>query len=156
MNNTMRALVVGALLLAGSVTASAADPAVGTWKLNLAKSTFKPGPAPKSQLRSYVETPQGLLLTVTTVAANGAETTATTTFKDDGKDYPITGNPAFDSISVKRVDENTVNSTQKKAGKVVGHGVRSVAKDGKSLTFKQMAMTPDGKMTDDVMVYDRQ
>jgi hypothetical protein len=156
MNNIMRALALGTLLLAGSMTAYAADPAVGTWKLNLAKSTFKPGPAPKSQVRSYAETPQGLLLTITTVGANGAETTATTTFKDDGKDYPITGNPDFDTVTVKRVDENTVNSTRKKAGKVVGHGVRSVSKDGKSLTFKQMAMTSDGKMSEDVMVYDRQ
>ncbi len=26
----------------------AADPLIGTWKLNLAKSKFSPGPAPKS------------------------------------------------------------------------------------------------------------
>jgi len=156
MNKLMAGLVFAFIFMVAATTAHAADPAVGTWKLNLAKSSFKPGFAPKSQLRSYAETPQGLQLTIKTVAANGQETVATTTFKDDGKDYPITGNPDFDTIAVKRVDENTVNSTQKKAGKVVGHGVRSVAKDGATLTFKQMSFGADGKVTEDTMVYDRQ
>jgi hypothetical protein len=144
-----------AVLALVSVAAFAADPVVGAWKLNVAKSTFKPGPGPKSQIRTYAETKQGMLLTVKTVAADGTETTATSTFKDDGFDYPITGNPAYETISVKRVDEFSVNSTQKKAGKVVGHSVRSVAKDGKTMTFRQMDFA-GSKMSEADMVFDRQ
>jgi hypothetical protein len=33
------------------------DPIIGTWKVNLAKSKFSPGPAPKSLMRTYTETP---------------------------------------------------------------------------------------------------
>jgi hypothetical protein len=33
---------------AANVSAQAADPVVGSWKLDIAKSTYKPGPAPKS------------------------------------------------------------------------------------------------------------
>jgi len=44
----MFALVLMSVLALTAVVI-AADNNVGTWKLNLAKSTYSPGPAPKSQ-----------------------------------------------------------------------------------------------------------
>src|ERR1700724_4245251 len=100
MQTLFKTLLVGAILAIATGTALAADPVVGTWKLNLAKSTFSPGPAPKSQTRTYAESPQGITLTIKTTAADGKESTATLTFKDDGKPYPVTGNPDFDMVAV--------------------------------------------------------
>jgi hypothetical protein len=156
MQTIFKTLFVGAILAIGTGTALAADPVVGTWKLNLAKSTFSPGPAPKSQTRTYAESPQGTTLTIKTTAANGKESTSTLTFKDDGKPYPVSGNPDFEMVSVTRVDASTVHSTQTKAGAAVGTGVRTVSKDGKTLTFKQKGTHADGGKYDDVSVYDRQ
>src|SRR3982074_136304 len=99
-----KTLLVGAILTIATSTALAADPVVGTWKLNLAKSTFSPGPGPKSQTRTYAESPQGMTLTVKRTAADGKESVTTLTFKDDGKPYPASGNPDFDKVSVTRVD----------------------------------------------------
>src|ERR1700734_2486457 len=99
-----KTLVVGAIFAIGMGTAIAADAVVGTWKLNLAKSTFSPGPAPKSQTRIYAESAQGIALTVKTTAADGQDSTASLTFKEDGKPYPVSGNPDFDMVSVTRVD----------------------------------------------------
>src|SRR6202790_4109052 len=155
MQTILKTLFVGAILAIAS-TAFAADPAIGTWKLNVAKSTFSPGPAPKSQTRTYAETPQGITLTIKTTAADGKESTATLTFKDDGKPYPVTGNPDFDMVAVTRVDANTVHSTQTKGGAPVGTGERTVSKDGKTLTFKQKGTHAGGAKYDDVSVYDRQ
>jgi hypothetical protein len=152
----LKTLFVGAVLAIGSGAALAADPAIGTWKLNLAKSTFSPGPAPKSQTRSYVESAQGTTLTVKTTDADGKESVTTLTFKTDGKPYPVNGNPDFDMVSVTQVDASTVRSTQTKAGATVGSGVRTVSKDGKTLTFKQRGMHAGGGRYDDVSVYDRQ
>ena len=156
MQSIVKTLFVGAILAIGTSAAFAADPVVGTWKLNLAKSTFTPGPAPKSQTRNYAESAQGITLTVKTTAADGKESTATLTFKDDGKPYPVSGNPDFDMVSVKRVDASTVNSTQTKGGAPVGTGVRTVSKDGKTLTFSQQGTHANGTKYDDVSVYDRQ
>ncbi len=156
MQNFLKTLFVGAFLALATGTAFAADPAIGTWKLNLGKSTFSPGPAPKSQTRTYLESPQGITLTIKTTAADGKESTNTLTFKDDGKPYPVSGNPDFDRVSVTRVDEFSVNSTQTKAGAPVGNGVRTVSKDGKTLTFKVKGTHVDGTKYDDVSVYDRQ
>ena len=156
MQAIMKTLFAGAILAFGTGAAFAADVAVGTWKLNVAKSTFSPGPAPKSQTRTYAETPQGITLTIKTTAADGKESTATLTFKDDGKPYPVTGNSDFDMVSVTRVDANTVHSTQTKGGAPVGAGERTVSKDGKTLTFKQKGTHAGGGKYDDVSVYDRQ
>lgn len=160
MQAIFKTLFVGAVLAigTGAVVAAtpAADPAIGTWKLNLAKSKFSPGPAPKSQTRSYVESAQGITLTVKTTAADGKETTTTLTFKDDGKPYPVSGSSDYDMVSVKRVDARTVHSTQMKAGATVGTGVRTVSKDGKTLTFSQKGTHATGVKYDDVSVYDRQ
>ncbi|MGA2398056.1 MAG: hypothetical protein ABSG30_08355 [Steroidobacteraceae bacterium] len=156
MQTIFKTLLVGAILALGTNAALAADAAVGTWKLNVAKSTFSPGPAPKSQTRSYAESAQGLTLTLKTVAADSKESTSTLTFKDDGKPYPNSGNPDFDTVSVTRVDALTVHSTQMKAGKTVGTGVRTVSADGKTLTFKAKLTDANGVKHDDVSVYDRQ
>jgi len=156
MQTILKTLFIGAILAMGTGAALAADPAIGTWKLNLAKSTFSPGPAPKSQTRSYAESAQGTTLTVKTTAADGKESVATLTFKDDGKPYPVTGNSDFDMVSVTRVDANTVHSTQTKGGAPVGTGERTVSKDGKTLTFKQKGTHAGGGKYDDVSVYDRQ
>ncbi|MEA3160094.1 MAG: hypothetical protein QOD95_1642 [Gammaproteobacteria bacterium] len=156
MQTIFKTLLVGAVLAIGSGTALAADAVEGTWKLNLSKSTFSPGPAPKSQSRTYVESAQGMTVTVKTTAADGKESTSTILFKDDGKSYPATGNPDFDAISAKRVDALTLTSTQTKAGATVGTAVRTVSKDGKTLTFTQKGTHANGGKFEDVSVYDKQ
>ncbi len=42
-----------------------ADPVIGTWVLDVAKSTFSPGPAPKSESRTYVMEGQEIKVTST-------------------------------------------------------------------------------------------
>ena len=45
--------LVLAMLLVGLGLHAADDPLMGTWKLNLAKSKFQPGPPPKSIVRKH-------------------------------------------------------------------------------------------------------
>ena len=159
MHTFLRTLIVSAIFVvvtpALAADKPAADPVIGTWNLNLAKSKFSPGPAPKSQVRTYVETPQGLSLTIKTVGADGKESSMGSTFKYDGKDYPYTGSPDFDTIAVKRVNGVTAKSSQKKDGKVVGATTRVASKDGKTLTFKSKGTGAKGPY-DNVYVFDRQ
>jgi hypothetical protein len=50
----------------------------------------------------------------------------------------------------------TTRSTQMKAGATVGTAVRTVSKDGKTLTFAQKLTHANGAKSNDVSVYDRQ
>ena len=70
------------------------DSTLGTWKLNLAKSKFDPGPAPKSRTEVYEawET-DGITFTGTTVQADGTRATAGFSAHYDGKDYKLIGTP---------------------------------------------------------------
>jgi hypothetical protein len=159
MNTFLRILIVGAALgvgVAGVAAAAGADSIDGTWKLNVAKSKFNPGPAPQSQTRTYVETAQGVTLTFSGVAADGSPMSGGSTFKYDGKDYPITGLPNYDAIALTRVDANTVKSTQKRAGKAVGTTTRTVSKDGKTMTLTSKGTSAKGTPYDDVLVFDKQ
>jgi hypothetical protein len=157
MNKLLQVLVVGALVaFAGGGPAIASESAAGTWTLNLDKSKFVPGPAPKSQTRTYADTPDGTALTVTGVAADGSAVSQQSTFKYDGKDYAITGSADYDTLSLKRTKHGTFKSLQKKDGKVVGHTIRTISAHGKVLTLNSRGKTANGTSFHNIAVYDKQ
>lgn len=135
---------------------SASNPLIGTWVLNVAKSTYKPGPAPKSETRAYEATADGMLhVTINTVAADGTTTMEASTYKVDGKPHAFTGNPNFDSITVKQVNSREHRTALVSHGKVIGHFTGVVSKDGKTYTATVTAGA-SGRTEHDVRVYDRQ
>ena len=142
----------------GSLFAQA-NPFVGTWKLNVAKSKFDPGPAPKSQTRTVVAQGDGATYTFDGVAADGKSFSYTFTVKYDGKDYPVTGTGmpgGADTIAIKLVGTNKGEATEKKGGKEVGKAEAEVSKDGKVTTVKLKGKTLDGKEFHSEAVYDKQ
>jgi len=149
---------VGAVLaLAGvAMAAGAADAVVGTWTLNIAKSTFDPGPAPKSQTRTYTVDSDGTTLSVSGVGADGSAVSQQATFKYDGKAYPMTGSADFDALSLRRINGSTVKSTLMKAGKKVGATTRTISSHGKMLTLSTQVTGADGKLHTTVLVFDKQ
>jgi hypothetical protein len=153
-----RMLVLGSMLavaLPAVASSQAADPMLGTWELNVAKSTWTPGPAPKSDTRTYSAAPNGFKFVSKGVGADGKPTAVSFTVAFDGKFYPLTGNSSADSISAKRVDANTVESQLKKGNKVVSHATRVVAKDGKSFTTTTTGTDAAGKPTKSTTVWDK-
>jgi ABC-type xylose transport system substrate-binding protein len=128
----------------------------GTWKLNAAKSTFSPGPAPKSMTIVYTPADDMLTIAVDVEPATGAAQKWAMTAAYDGKDHPVTGNPDADTISMKRINETTGESTFKKGGKVMAVNTRVLSADGKTLTITTKGTTSDGKPRHDVAVYDKQ
>jgi hypothetical protein len=161
MQPLFRALAFGAALTLGvpvmSLSAqAAADPAAGTWELNLAKSKFSPGPAPKSLTRTFEVSGTDVKYTAKGISAEGKPTLLEYTAKYDGKDYPVTGSQDFDAISLKQVDAATSVATLKKGGKVVQTTTRVVSKDGKTLTLTVKGKNAKGQAVDNVMVFDKQ
>jgi hypothetical protein len=160
MKRTLQAFLLGTIVAFGggslAVAGDAAEPAVGTWTLNLSKSKFNPGPALKSQTRIYTHGADGTTLKVSGVNADGSPLSQQSTFKYDGNDYAFKGGPTFDKISLKQIDAHTITSTQKMNGKVVGTTTRTTSADGKSLTLATKGKNPQGEAYDDVLVFDKQ
>src|SRR5262245_2152867 len=132
------------------------DPIIGTWKLNLAKSKLSPGPPPKSQTLTYEAVGQGVKVTVKGTDAEGKPIDIQSTANYDGKDYPVTGNPNWDTVARKRIDAYTMEITRKKAGKVVSTGTIVVSKDGKTQTLKEKGVNAKGEKFSNTVVYEKQ
>jgi hypothetical protein len=132
------------------------DPLIGTWKLNLAESTYSPGPPPSSQTATFQADGQGLRETLQAVNAQGNPANGVFMIFDDGKSYPVTGNPAFDGQSFKRVNESTWWGIRTKAGKVVQTIILAVSADGKTETATNRGVNANGQQFYNVGVYDKQ
>jgi hypothetical protein len=159
MTKILTSIFLGTLITIGSAAFAAgspADPVVATWHLNVAKSTFKAGPTLKSQTRIYSQSTQGITLDMKTVGADGKETASQATYHLDGKEYPVTGTPDYDSLSGKKVDGNTAEFKLIKAGKAVGTTRRTVSEDGKTLTVDLKMTDAKGDKTQSLMVFDKQ
>ena len=144
------------LILLSASAIWAADASVGTWKLNVAKSTFKPGPPPVAETRIYQAQPKGVKTTVKTTWADRMTTTVEYPANYDGKDYPVSGTRDVDAVALTRMDDFTSAATLKHAGKEIGIARRVVSPDGKTMTISYKGVNTRGDLVDNVAVYDRQ
>ncbi len=151
-------LAVAALVLAAySTVAMAADGNVGTWKLNSAKSTYSPGPAPKSQtLKIGSWGANGVKYDADGMDAAGKPMHWAFQAQYDGKFVPFTGNPDADMLSYKRIDANTIESTSQVKGKTTTLSKAVISADGKTRTLTQTGKNAKGQDVHNVVVFDRQ
>jgi len=145
----MSALVLGSI-------AHAADNQVGTWKLNVAKSKYSPGPAPKDGTLTVESEPNGLKITIHGTDAEGKAVHMEFAPKYDGKDVPTTGMLGADTISMKKIDDYTVESVSKKGGKPLVTTRSVVSKDGRTRTSTQKGTNAKGEKVNNTIVYDKQ
>jgi hypothetical protein len=127
-------VVAASFLLPQGIGAQAKNPRIGTWKLDLAASTYQQGKAPASETRTYLATDDGgLQMTADAVLPSGTKQPSGYRAKFDGKDHPYSG-AAGETIAITG-DGWTLDSTVKTAGKVtqITHSV--ISKDGKTLTL---------------------
>jgi len=146
-------------LLVVLLTASgiwAADASIGSWKLNVAKSTFRPGPPPVTETRVYKAQAKGVMTTVKTTWADRMSTTVEYPANYDGKDYPVDGSRDVDVVVLTRMDDFTSAATLKHFGKEIGVARRVVSPDGKTMTISYKGINTRGDQVDNVAVYDRQ
>jgi hypothetical protein len=146
-----------AALLGAAVVclAQAADPNMGTWKLNEAKSKISPGTG-KNTTVIYAAAGDKVKITVDGVDPDGKPVHSEWTGMFDGKDYPATGDPVSDARSYKRVNDRTLAMTGKKDGKAVLTVNIVVAPDGKTRTVTAKGTDAKGNKYTSVSVYDKQ
>jgi hypothetical protein len=152
-------LATSALLVVTSTAhGQAPDPWIGTWKVNLAKSTYSPGPAPKTAGTAKIESaPNGIKITIDGADAKGQpiHTESVSTF--DGKDTPVDGAPALNTTeALKRIDGRTFEAQGKVGGKPTVTTRVVVSADGKTMTATQNGQDIKGQAIKNVIVLERQ
>jgi hypothetical protein len=151
--------VVGAVclvsLLALPASAQTAEPWVGTWKLNAAKSTYSPGPAPKNGRITTTAVKGGIHQVNRTDPLTGPPTTSEVTAMFDGKDYPVKGNPNADMQAFTKIDDHSYQIVSKKGGKVTLTSKVVISADGKTRTTTQTGTDAQGKTVSNTIVYEK-
>jgi len=142
--------------LAVNVAAAADDQHSGTWKMNPAKSKYSPGPAAKSVNLKIESDENGIKIDAEGTDGDGNPTHVQYDAKFDGKDYPVTGLPYAETVSVKRIDASTIQSTLKKGGQVVMKVTSTVSNYGKIRTSTFKGKDAQGRDVNNVVVYDKQ
>lgn len=129
---------------------------IGTWKLNLAKSKFAKGQAPKSTTLVYEPAGAGIRVTVDQVPADGPAIHYSYAANYDGKDNPVVGNPNADMAARTRVNATTTKLVNKKGGETLSQVTIVESSDGKTLTITTIGKDAGGQNIDSVAVYDKQ
>ena len=146
---TLLGLAIAAL---PQVSFAQSSPLIGTWKLNLDKSKFSPGPPPRSATLTFTQDGQNIRNTTQGIDAQGNPTTGVLMHIYDGQPHPSTGGPDDAASAYTRVDANTFIFTRLRAGKLVAIGTGVVSQDGKTLTVNTTGNVPAGGIS----VYEKQ
>ncbi|MEI6667559.1 MAG: hypothetical protein WCP29_05320 [Acidobacteriota bacterium] len=145
------------VVLAGTALAQPGSSNLGTWKLNLSKSTFAPGTAPKSATFTNVVAGAGIKSTADSVRADGTAAHSENIEVYDGKEYPITGTSMNgDTVAGTRVDAYTLTFVYKKNGKVTVTSTNVASRDGKTYTVTAKGSNALGQPVNTVAIYDKQ
>ncbi len=175
---TRRLCLVGLTFVVCSTLVSAQGAAVqlnlllGTWKQNLAKSTYNPGPPPTFvSVRQYAAGDAGSIVAVTmTISPDGLPSLgAVAAANYDGKDYvqhtlatlasslASHVEPTVDrTISYTLTDPYTVEIVIKQGGRVVSRATRTISRDGKSMTERSTSTDGSGRPVVNVLVFEKQ
>jgi hypothetical protein len=155
MIKTRIAVAAVALSLITTAACFAANPHVGTWKLNEAKSKLLPGMG-KNLTVVWTEMKDKMKVTVDGVDKDGKPTHSVWVGKFDEKAYPVKGNLPYNSFAYKVVNDRTYDLTAMKDGKMLWTGRSTVAADGKSRTVTLNRTDEKGKKIKGEAVYDKE
>ena len=131
---------------------------VGNWKVNIAKSTYNPGPPPKSQTLRFEAAGERIKVSLDGVNVQGPFHSEGTG-KFDGVDVPVVATPARQAkftYAFRRIDDHTWEIVIKVNGerRILVHNV--VSADGKTMKGVSTAVTPQGQTTLEVVIYEKQ
>ena len=126
---------------------------IGTWRLNVAKSKYSPGPALRSETRVYARSADGVKGVVSRVYGDG-RAERFEYMANFGKDIMVTGIPEYDSVTLRKVDDLTSDAVLSHAGNVYGVARRTIAADGRTMTITFDRKSQEARVHN-VAVYDK-
>jgi hypothetical protein len=151
----MRRLGLGIVVVIGLTLPAfgqGVDPLIGTWKMNVGKSTAVGSQLDKDSTLIYTRDGKNIINNYEIIDAKNQVIKGVLSHIYDGKPHPSTGNPDIDATAYTRMG-NTISWVRLKNGKpvVVGQGVV----DGNTYTVIQGGITSNQPIYS-VTVYDRQ
>jgi hypothetical protein len=134
----------------------AADPYVGTWKLDPAKSKYKTGTPPKDQTVTITESGADLHIVVKGTAADGSPISSHFVVPAAGGSGKVVESNAYDGISGKRISPNERETSYMKGGKAVYTVHSKISADGKTLNTSVKGLNAAGQTVEGTSVSTKQ
>ncbi len=150
----MRCGALGMIAVAVSLSAFAADPYVGTWKINIEKSMLSDPTRWKGTVVIMESIPNGFR-NIFEQPMPDDQIRRTSSVLSYAKDNPVEGNPQ-DTKTTERIDSHYLRVTFKTNGKKTSVLESTVSPDGKTITDIHKGTGRSGKPLDEVRVYDKQ
>lgn len=129
---------------------------LGTWKLVPDLSKFEPGPPPKSETRTYKQTPEGVVALIETTDQKGMVHTISYPWTFDDSEHHMTGSELLDTIRLRQIDNLTAEASLSHGTKVLATERRSISADGQSMTIIMTDMTSEERPITVKAVYEKQ
>jgi hypothetical protein len=151
----MRSTKLMLALLGFAAALFAADPFVGTWKMDPAKTKYKEGTAPKEQTVVISGAGDDLNVKVSGTTADGKPISLSYTVPAKGGQGKTVESPYYDAVDGKRHGTNEREVMYKKGGKTVFTTHSKVSKDGNSMTTTAKGMSSSGQKVDAETYYSK-
>jgi hypothetical protein len=168
-------IVTSTFLWAQQTVVPSINPIIGTWKQNMEKSTYSPGPPPPAgmgSVRQYAAGDDGSIVAVTfNIDPKGLPSLgAIAAANYDGKEYAQhtiatlatslgshIGPRIERTIAYKAVNLYTVEITQRQDGRIVSVVTRTISRDGKTMTESaDYTDSVRGERIKNVLVFEKQ
>jgi hypothetical protein len=147
-------LAFAVMLFAPAAIASANDPFIGKWKLDIRQSHYPPRACPKSMEIEMRPAESGVWNHSDATYGNGGEIHAEYTAQYNGKEVLVSGTRGLLlPVSLKRVNSHVVVATYSRGMQVVATSRRVVSPDGKLMTITTTSIDASGKKSTTLGVY---
>lgn len=146
-------------LAAGTLVAADNSLFLGTWKLNVEKSTYNGVPKPKEETLTVTDQGGNQLLSFAGIGADGSPIKMEITSPKTGGPMQITGAPpslSFDAITFKPISRTTQDMIYSKGGKQAGIRHVKIAGDHQTITARFTGTGADGKTVTQNDVWEKQ
>jgi len=145
-----------ALLAQASAVAHALDAWFGTWTLNIAKSTYTPGPPPYARAQYVIEPwKDGVKVTYDMVYPRGGTTHWEWSGTFDGQPYPLQGIDEYVTYAYQRVDDRTYNVVVRIDDRPAGVSRVTLSPDAKTITTVTTGRDASGRAVTTTTVYQK-
>ena len=150
--------LVGALALVGlfGMVFAASDPFVGTWVMDPQRSRYESGDLPRHMVIVMSPTARGIHYRSDTTLSNGNRVSSEYNADYDGGLAMVVGTAGVMApVSLKRVDERTIECSYMKGIRVVATSRRVISEVGSTMTISTVSPAKDGTTGTNVAVFDR-
>jgi hypothetical protein len=119
-------------------------PILGTWKLSKCETSRPDLPHMTSAVTTFTQEKDGIQYSNDGVWSDGRRSKVSYITQLDGSWCPVTGSTLTDSISLRRLEDGSLESRMKKGGADVGNVRATVSADGRTMTGHWELVGPGG------------